>query len=159
VAQVGRPEAVYAQPADAGLARFLGAANLLPADTRGAVADTAFGPLTLTSELQGDALALVRPEQISMIEGHGAGSGNLRGRVVELSYQGHETLVTVCPGNRRRAGDDPGPGAGPGCLFTGDSGHAQHDRTGHGLEPGPGLGPHRAAGPGVKTFDIKMGLA
>lgn len=58
-----------------------------------------------------------------MIEGHGAGSGDLRGRVVELSYQGHETLVTVCP------------------------------------ETGAGPGPHRAVGPGVKTFGIKMGPA
>jgi hypothetical protein len=72
------------------------------------VADTAFGPLTLTSELRGDALALVRPEQISMIEGHGAGSGGLLGRVVELSYQGHETLVTVCPE----------PGAGPETILV-----------------------------------------
>jgi hypothetical protein len=40
-----------------------------------------------------------------MIEGHAARSGNSRGRAVELSYQRHETLVTVCP--------EPGQGAGP----------------------------------------------
>ncbi|HEY2240759.1 MAG TPA: TOBE domain-containing protein [Streptosporangiaceae bacterium] len=69
----------------------------MPADARGAVADSAFGLLALTTELKGEALALIRPEQISMIEGHVAGSGNLPGRVVELSYPGHETLVTVRP--------------------------------------------------------------
>ena len=97
VAQVGRPDAVYAEPADPELATFLGAANLLPADARGTVAETAFGPLALTAELKGDVLVLIRPEQISMIEGHADGSGGLLGRVADLSYQGHETLVTVAP--------------------------------------------------------------
>jgi hypothetical protein len=55
-----------------------------------------------------------------MIEGHVAGSGNLPGRVVELSYQGHETLVTVRPEQALGpAGPEtilvrvPGPGGHP----------------------------------------------
>ena len=114
VAQAGPPQAVYAQPADPGLASFLGAANLVPATAHGPVADTAFGPLALATELRGEVLVLVRPEQISITPADG---GGWTGRVVEQSYQGHETLVTVRPD--RPGGPDtilvrtPGPGRHP----------------------------------------------
>jgi iron(III) transport system ATP-binding protein len=112
VAQAGRPQEVYTQPADPGLAAFLGAANLVTAHVRGPVADTAFGPLTVTTPIQGEAVVLVRPEQISITAAGAtpasrAGDG-LTGRVTEQSYQGHETLVTVCP-------DRPG---GPGPILV-----------------------------------------
>jgi iron(III) transport system ATP-binding protein len=101
VAQADRPETVYSRPADPGLAAFLGAANLVPAQARGPVADTPFGPLALRPELQGAVIVLVRPEQISIRPSDHA-EGGLPGRVTEQSYQGHETLVTVLP-------DRPGP--------------------------------------------------
>jgi iron(III) transport system ATP-binding protein len=112
VAQAGRPQEVYTQPADPALAAFLGAANLVTAHVRGPVADTAFGPLTVTTPIQGEAVVLVRPEQISITAAGAtpasAEGDGLTGRVTEQSYQGHETLVTVCP-------DRPG---GPGPILV-----------------------------------------
>jgi iron(III) transport system ATP-binding protein len=95
VAQAGPPQAVYTRPVDPGLATFLGAANLVPAQGRGPVADTAFGPLTVDPGLRGEAVVLVRPEQVVIAPDDRAASHGLVGRVVEQSYQGHETLVTV----------------------------------------------------------------
>jgi iron(III) transport system ATP-binding protein len=101
VAQAGRPQEVYTQPADPGLAAFLGAANLMPAHVRGPIADTAFGPLAVTSPIQGEAVVQVRPEQVSITAADAtpgaARAGGLAGRVTDQSYQGHETLVTVRP--------------------------------------------------------------
>jgi iron(III) transport system ATP-binding protein len=122
MAQAGRPQEVYTRPADPGLAAFLGAANLVPAHARGPVVDTAFGPLTVTSPIRGEAVVLVRPEQISITaaggaQDGGAQDGGLTGRVTDESYQGHETLLTVRPD--RPGGPDtilvrvPGPGGYP----------------------------------------------
>ncbi|HEX3649287.1 MAG TPA: TOBE domain-containing protein, partial [Pseudonocardiaceae bacterium] len=58
-------------------------------------ASTALGDLATESEAPARAVVLVRPEQITISRGH-TGTG-LTGRVVEQSYQGHESLITVTP--------------------------------------------------------------
>jgi iron(III) transport system ATP-binding protein len=91
VAQAGRPQEVYTRPADPGLATFLGAANLVTAQVRGSVADMAFGPLTVTTPIQGEAVVLIRPEQISITAAGATPAGTpasstgdgLTGRVTE----------------------------------------------------------------------------
>jgi iron(III) transport system ATP-binding protein len=94
VAQVGSPRDIYANPVDPDMAAFLGEANLIAADVAGSVAVTALGALDTAPIHLSGATVLVRPEQITIARGHGEG---LTGQVVEQSYQGHESLVTVRP--------------------------------------------------------------
>jgi iron(III) transport system ATP-binding protein len=94
VAQVGSPREIYAHPADPALAAFVGEANLVTADVTDSVAVTALGVLE-TGPGPAAALVLVRPEHIRMSRGRGP--AGLTGQVVEQSYQGHESLVTVLP--------------------------------------------------------------
>jgi iron(III) transport system ATP-binding protein len=95
VAQVGSPRMIYARPVDPEMAAFLGEANLIDADIRGAVAVTALGRLGTDAVADARGTALIRPEQIAIsagIDGDG-----LPGRIVEQIYQGHESVVTVTP--------------------------------------------------------------
>ncbi|HEY1575229.1 MAG TPA: ABC transporter ATP-binding protein [Pseudonocardiaceae bacterium] len=95
VAQAGSPRDIYANPVDPELAAFLGEANLVHATVDGSVASTALGDLATDSIAPTRAVVLVRPEQITINRGRGA--VGLTGTVVEQSYQGHESLITVEP--------------------------------------------------------------
>ena len=92
VAQVGSPRAIYERPVDAEMAAFLGEANLVDAVVRDGFALTPLGPLVTHDLVSG--LALVRPEQISIMSGSGEG---LSGRVLSQTYHGHESVITVVP--------------------------------------------------------------
>jgi iron(III) transport system ATP-binding protein len=94
VAQVGSPRDIYAHPVDPDMAAFLGEANLVAADVAGSVAVTALGALDTAPVQLASAVVLVRPEQITITVGRGTG---LTGQVVDQSYQGHESLITVLP--------------------------------------------------------------
>jgi iron(III) transport system ATP-binding protein len=95
VAQVGSPRDIYAHPVDPDMAAFVGEANLVAADVAGSVAVTALGALDTAPVQLAGAVVLVRPEQISITRGHA--TAGLTGQVVEQSYQGHESLITVLP--------------------------------------------------------------
>jgi iron(III) transport system ATP-binding protein len=95
VAQIGSPRDIYANPVDPDMAAFVGEANLVDADIDGTTAVTALGPLTTERTTRTRAVVLVRPEQITIAHGHG--DAGLTGRVIEQSYQGHESLITVAP--------------------------------------------------------------
>ncbi|HEX3005882.1 MAG TPA: ABC transporter ATP-binding protein [Angustibacter sp.] len=93
VAQVGTPREVYEAPVDRGVAEFVGAAVVLPAEVAGATASSALGDLPLTGDLRdGGGLVLVRPEQIELASVESAG---LRARVVEVGYHGHDASVRL----------------------------------------------------------------
>jgi iron(III) transport system ATP-binding protein len=101
VAQTGRPHDVYSRPADVDLAHFVGEANLLPGTVRADRVVTAFGALELselsplTSKVADgtEVVALLRPEQIEMVQ---AGQpGAVRGVVTQRDYHGHDALVVV----------------------------------------------------------------
>ncbi len=96
IAQVGSPRDVYSQPVDASLAAFLGEANLVDAVVGDRSAHTLLGSLQAPTHIPaGPAVALIRPEQILMSEGiHADG---LTGRIVDQTYQGHESMVRVIP--------------------------------------------------------------
>jgi iron(III) transport system ATP-binding protein len=67
IAQAASPETLYRQPADAWVARFVGAANLLPGHIHTRTAHCALGELTLrnpTGRLPGHGLVMIRPEQL-----------------------------------------------------------------------------------------------
>jgi iron(III) transport system ATP-binding protein len=94
IAQVGAPRQLYGQPADPDLARFLGEANLVSAEIHGTQAVTALGTLPTESAPAGRGLALIRPEQITVSED---GAEGLAAVVIEQTYHGHDSVVTLRP--------------------------------------------------------------
>ncbi len=99
LAQVGPPVAVYASPAGAAVATFLGDANLLSGEAHGGVLATVIGAVPLDGP-DGPATGLVRPEDLELDE---ADDG--AGIVVDVEYYGHDQLVSVAlqSGQRLRA--------------------------------------------------------
>ena len=97
IAQVGAPADVYAAPVDLGVARFVGAAIVLPAHVTGGRAACALGTLeTVWDGPDGDVLVLVRPEQLAL------GATGVRGRVEDVAFFGHDAVVRL----RTIEGDD-----------------------------------------------------
>jgi iron(III) transport system ATP-binding protein len=95
IAQVGTPREIYAQPVDPQMAAFLGEANLVDAEVRDGVVVTALGQLLAPGAADLTGTALIRPEQVTISPDHD-GPG-LRGHVVDQTYQGHESFITVAP--------------------------------------------------------------
>jgi iron(III) transport system ATP-binding protein len=88
--QLDTPSAVYRSPSDAGVARFVGEAVLLPATVRGGIASCALGDITARGPLgDGPAEVLVRPEQIQL------GTTGVGARVTDVSYFGHDAAVRL----------------------------------------------------------------
>ena len=130
IAQVAPPSEIYLKPVDPGVAAFVGGAAILPAHIDGTSVRCALGTLTVEPQpVRGDALVLVRPEQIAI---GGSWPGGVEARVTDVSYYGHDTAVhlTVLPGGpdvvARIAGPDvPDRGAlvglkvhGPVTIFA-----------------------------------------
>jgi iron(III) transport system ATP-binding protein len=88
VRRLGTPFEVYADPADAAVARLVGHANLLPARVSGGVATTALGELPAPDAPDGAVEVLVRPESLRAVPDP---AGNAR--VVHVEFYGHDQLV------------------------------------------------------------------
>ncbi len=110
IAQCAAPQDLYARPADAELARFIGDANLLDGVLDGGVVDTILGSLPVAPAGNGAGRAgqpaggpvtvLVRPEQVELRPAGAAGPvrpASLAGRVVAYGYHGHDSVVHVRP--------------------------------------------------------------
>jgi iron(III) transport system ATP-binding protein len=102
IVQSGSPADLYERPVDVRLARFLGAANLVPADFRDGTAVTALGALPLRGEAPAAATAgvvLVRPEQLRVsARSPGAGEehpGAVSGHVEQCRYYGHDAVLEI----------------------------------------------------------------
>jgi iron(III) transport system ATP-binding protein len=122
ITQSGPPRSVYSEPADPWTAGFLGTANLLPGTTAPGPSGepgvrTALGWHELAESGQfsfggvapkaphgggpGEVTVLIRPEQVVLAQVSGksatgqAAAGQLTGKVTEVRYHGHDTLVTV----------------------------------------------------------------
>ncbi len=96
IAQLGPPRELYERPADPELARFLGDANLVPAEIRGDLAVTPLGPLPTGPLGAASGIALIRPEQVTIGAGHD-GTDGLAAVVTEQSFHGHDSMVTLRP--------------------------------------------------------------
>lgn len=103
VVQQGTPRDLYDNPADRGLAQFVGDANLLRGVLAGGEVDCVLGKLATRpgggSSSGGvqdgvQVTALVRPEQIKVLP---EGSGGLEGSVLSCEYFGHDALLSVLP--------------------------------------------------------------
>ena len=64
IVQIGGPSDLYARPANAFVARFLGEANLVPAEAAGGEAISPLGRLALDTPRQGSVRLAIRPEQL-----------------------------------------------------------------------------------------------
>lgn len=102
VEQHARPEDLYEHPASRWVADFVGEANLVRAQGRGAVADTALGAVPLCGEHHGDIEVVVRPEHLVLNPASASGGG----ATVELvEYYGHDhvTLLRLADGQHVRS--------------------------------------------------------
>ncbi|MBN1579165.1 MAG: TOBE domain-containing protein, partial [Anaerolineae bacterium] len=100
VVQSGRPEAVYRQPADAWVARFLGMQNLIPARwlVPGQVESEA-GVFDVEGSGEGEVTLLIRPEA-AVLDPDGPGT-TIRGIVSARVFLGALVRVTVrCAGGQ-----------------------------------------------------------
>ncbi|MBV7362863.1 ABC transporter ATP-binding protein [Actinomycetaceae bacterium TAE3-ERU4] len=102
IVQIGTPKEIYNAPVNEFVASFIGVTNRLPATVRGGTAQVLAGsvPLLPTSSVNvGEALALVRPESISITLLDPRDEGGLRngnhGRVSAISFLGAQVRVEV----------------------------------------------------------------
>ncbi|GAA0992721.1 ABC transporter ATP-binding protein [Subtercola frigoramans] len=107
VEQIGRPEEIYREPANAFVAEFVGQVNRLPGEVRGGFVEVygAWIPLLTPVAPPGPAFALVRPEDIVLLppeHGEAAPSGTtsridaiVNGVVVGSSFLGSTRLTSV----------------------------------------------------------------
>ena len=101
VVQCGTPEEVYDNPRDSFVAKFLGAANLIPATRVPGGVDTAFGFLALEKEPPWqEGTVAIRPEWIGIGEQQPEVNG-IRARVTEIVYRGTNFDLWLEPGPLR----------------------------------------------------------
>ena len=99
VLQVAAPELIYAEPATAYVATFVGVANLVPGEVTGASAATRFGavPLIGRSSLEstGHGLVLLRPEHFSIVEAPDGPADGDGWEVIARRFSGSEILLEI----------------------------------------------------------------
>ena len=104
IVQQAPPHRLYADPATAWVARFVGDANLVPGEARGGRASTAVGTVPLRTDVEGTCEVLLRPEDLSLCPPDERGDACRPVSVELVEYYGHDTvyLVTLDDGTRVR---------------------------------------------------------
>lgn len=99
VLQVAAPELIYAEPATAYVATFVGVANLVPGEVAGASAATRFGAVPLigrsSPEPTGHGLVLLRPEHFSIVEAPDGPADGDGWEVIARRFSGSEILLEI----------------------------------------------------------------
>jgi len=103
IVQAGTPAALYTEPADLELARFLGEVAELPATVvRGGLATCSLGDVVVQggeprglAVAGGDVIVVLRPEQLELSRPGGDGGRVGAGVVRETAYYGHDAVVQV----------------------------------------------------------------
>jgi iron(III) transport system ATP-binding protein len=92
--QVGSPSEIYERPANAEVARFIGAGTLQPVTLKEGTARLAGAvvPIAFPPGADGPQMALIRPEEISLV---GPGEGDLDGVVASALYRGGRWEASV----------------------------------------------------------------
>ncbi|HWH24559.1 MAG TPA: ABC transporter ATP-binding protein [Candidatus Limnocylindria bacterium] len=105
VEQCATPEIIYAEPATAFVASFVGTANFVHADCAGGVAHTAHGPVRLLGPAgrrqEGRALVVLRPEHFDVGEAPDGPSTAGGWRVLARRFAGAELLYLVARGDEQ----------------------------------------------------------
>jgi iron(III) transport system ATP-binding protein len=96
IAQSGPPIDLYLRPRDAVTATFLGDAIIVPAHLAGnGWAACCLGSVPVDDAVRsGSASIMLRPEQVSVVNGSVAECG-AQGQVVEVEFVGHSCILTV----------------------------------------------------------------
>ncbi len=95
--QLGPPTEVYTRPATPFVAEFVGLTNRLPGEVKNGVVEVRGTrlPLVQPDAAQGPAIALVRPEAVSLAIDGATSDGPLVGTVIAVSFLGATSRVTV----------------------------------------------------------------
>ncbi|MDZ7729446.1 MAG: ABC transporter ATP-binding protein [Dehalococcoidia bacterium] len=86
--QVGTAADLYLDPADRGVAEFVGDANFIPGTKRGSTVESALGSVTARGEAEGAVDVMVRPEDVDIDD-----SSPVRAEVLTSEYYGHDQVV------------------------------------------------------------------
>lgn len=93
IAQIGTPREIYFTPASRFVAEFIGAANIVEADSSPGRLSLPGGTLTIVDgAIAGRMLAMIRPEAIRIVAAQGA---SLKGRVDSVSFVGDRQRIVV----------------------------------------------------------------
>src|ERR1700682_5091654 len=97
IEQLGPPTAIYSRPATPFVAEFVGLTNRLAGVVRGGGVEVrgAHLPLVQPDAADGPAIALVRPETVSLAPDTASDPGPLVGNVIATSFLGATSRVTV----------------------------------------------------------------
>jgi putative spermidine/putrescine transport system ATP-binding protein len=95
--QLGPPTVIYSRPATPFVAEFVGLTNRLPGEVKGGEVDVRGTrlPLVKADTVDGPAIALVRPEAVSMTSDGEIPPGPLVGTVIATAFLGATSRVTV----------------------------------------------------------------
>lgn len=93
VEQIGTPEDVYATPATAFVAGFLGRGNLLSGVARGSTVSTVLGDVPLAEPASGPVLVMLRPEALAFAPDGAPVT------ILAREYKGHDATYNVRLGN------------------------------------------------------------
>ncbi len=88
--QVGTPSEVYRSPVTRAVGEFVGEANFLPAEVRGAAADCELGHVVVRPGVDGPAEVMLRAEDLDLVA-----EGGVAGELLGVEYYGHDLLATV----------------------------------------------------------------
>ena len=94
--QLGPPTTIYSRPATPFVAEFVGLTNRIPGNVRGGEVEVRGVrlPLVKPDTADGEAIALIRPEAVSLGT-DGAEGGLLSGTVIAVAFLGATSRVTV----------------------------------------------------------------
>jgi putative spermidine/putrescine transport system ATP-binding protein len=97
IEQLGPPTTIYSRPATPFVAEFVGLTNRLPGVVRGGSVEVrgARLPLVQPDAADGAAVALVRPEAVTIASDGEAATGALVGTVIATAFLGATSRVTV----------------------------------------------------------------
>src|SRR5437867_7492292 len=95
--QIGPPTAIYGRPATPFVAEFVGLTNRLAGVVRGGSVEVRGTriPLVQPDVPDGPAVALIRPEAVTLTSGADTASGPLVGTVIAVAFLGAVSRVTV----------------------------------------------------------------
>ena len=107
--QLGTPTAIYSRPATPFVAEFVGLTNRIPGEVRfGEVQVRGVNlPLVNSDTPAGPAIALIRPEAVSVTTDGETSSGPLVGTVIAVAFLGATSRVTVDLGDQVVLAQEP----------------------------------------------------
>ncbi len=94
--QVGTPDEIYNNPADLGVARFVGESVVLPAtSTSSGEVTCTLGSIPVRATASGDGVVVLRPEQFRLVSNGTDTARAADATVTATTYHGHDALVSL----------------------------------------------------------------